>query len=302
MKKVLAFLVPLLVLLLAACSSGAESSQDSEAGYSESTGDKAVSNTDNTVVRNGATEENKATEETKNKNPLFQTERKIIYNADLELTVEKLDETKEKIESLTSEHGGYIVQSSYFTDENKIQHGSVTVRVPSNKFKSFLAFASDLSKGNPRQSINGQDVTEEYVDLESRLKAKEAVRERLESFLKNAEKTEDLLAISDDLGQVQEEIEQLQGRITYLKNQSDYATVSISIIEKNVNVPGFQNGEELNTWQETKKLFMMTVNGIVAFFSKAFVFLVGLSPVFVPLVIILGILFYFRKKRKTAEQ
>jgi len=99
-------------------------------------------------------------------------------------------------------------------------------------------------------SITGQDVTEEYIDLESRLKSKQAVESRF-SFMEQAEKTEDLLAISKDLAKVQEEIETIKGRMNYLENKADLATVTISIEENKVEVKNLGDSQ-LKTWEKNK--------------------------------------------------
>ncbi len=91
-----------------------------------------------------------------------------------------------------------------------------------------------------QRNISGDDVTEEYVDLESRLKSKRVVEERLISFMNNAEKTEDLLKISEDLAEVQEEIETIEGRKKFLENQTSLSTIIITLYENKVTVPSLK--------------------------------------------------------------
>ncbi len=114
-----------------------------------------------------------------------------------------------------------------------------------------------------QRNVSGSDVSEEYVDLESRLKSKRTVESRLLEFMQKATTTEDLLKISSDLARVQEEIEQITGRIKYLDNQVDYSTIIITINENNINVPELTN-KDLNTWEKIKKQFMTSINLLLA--------------------------------------
>src|SRR5690606_12068557 len=125
----------------------------------------------------------------------------------------------------------------------------ITVRIPQDQFREFIQLVEDGSSKVLESSISGQDVTEEYVDLESRLKSKRVVEERLLAFMEKAEKTEDLLTISNDLAIVQEDIEEVLGRMKYLENRTNLATVTIHIQENNVTLSTINN-EELNTWEQ----------------------------------------------------
>src|SRR5699024_11926322 len=109
--------------------------------------------------------------------------------------------------------------------------GQMVVRVPEEHFQTFLTDAEEAAVDVLSREVSGQDVTEEYVDLESRLKSKQVVEERLLEFMDEAEKTEDLLKISDDLSTVQEDIEVIAGKMEYLENHSDYDTVEIIVHE-----------------------------------------------------------------------
>ncbi|WP_226655577.1 DUF4349 domain-containing protein [Pseudalkalibacillus hwajinpoensis] len=228
--------------------------------------------------------------------PALQQERKVIFNADLFLTVESVAKKTEKIKELTSTYGGYVVEER-LTSENNALFGSIAVRIPQPQFNGYLHEIETLGEGTPQKSIIGTDMTENYVDLTSRLQAKEAVQQRLEAFLIEATNTDDLLAISNELSRVQEEIEQLKGQINYLDNQSDFSTVTISMEQQKL-VSGIGD-EDFHLVLESKKLFMRTLNGLLAFFSRTIVVLIGLSPILAPLLVMsLFILNRFRKKAK----
>jgi Domain of unknown function (DUF4349) len=146
-----------------------------------------------------------------------------------------------------------------------------------------------------KSSVSGEDVTEEFVDLEARLKSKKVVEKRLLSFMEQADKTKDLLDISDNLADVQEEIEQIIGRMNYLKNKADLATITIEIRENHTVIKG---EDDLNTWDKTEQQFFKSMNMILMALSNSFVFIAGNIPIFLLIgVIIISIFVFIRKKR-----
>lgn len=140
-------------------------------------------------------------------------------------------------------------------------------------------------------------MTKEFVDLESRLQAKKDVKKRLENLLDGAKNSDDLLDISNKLGDTQEEIESLKGQIQYLEDRSAMSTVTISMTEENADVAGVKNWEELNTWEKTKKVLVGTTNAIITFFSSLIIFLVGTSPVLIPVLVVAAVIYWNYRKR-----
>lgn len=234
---------------------------------------------------------------------LFQVQdRMVIYQANMNIEVKDYDKVEKQIQDKVAKLNGYVVEmATYNRSENYID-GYLVVKVPQEAFYTFLNNIEETSVKVYDRQISGSDVTEEYIDLESRLKSKRVVEERLLSFMENAKKTEDLLKISADLGNVQQEIEQIVGRMNYLQNNVNYSTVTIHIQEKLINVTTMQNPDERNTWLKAKNLFMNTINAIITFFSELFVLLVGLSPIFVPILVISVVgISVIKKKKKNIE-
>jgi Domain of unknown function (DUF4349) len=277
------------VLLLCACSSNGgskkEASQDIAGGE--------ISEAKTEVSKSSADEGTASTEKSDNKESIS-NQRKVIYNADIRITVDKLQNAMETVRKMAEDEGGYIVESNTNIGEQGYEDGMMTVRVPMNGFRPFLQEVKHLSEGSPHESVRGEDVTEEYVDLSSRLKAKQQVRDRLESFMKEAEKTEDLLKISADLARVQEEIEQIEGRLNFLKNQSDFSTVTIQFEVKNLKAEKLQTGD-LNTWKKTKMLFMETVNFFVSAISFIVIAVFGLAPLW---LVLIPVVFWLWRRKK----
>lgn len=121
-----------------------------------------------------------------------QIDRKVIYTANLRIEVQEYQQSVKDIQTEVAERGGYIVASTMRegTDEDST-NGQITARIPQDQFQAFIQIVEDGSSKVVESSVSGQDVTEEYIDLESQ----QVVEERLLSFMEGAEATEDLLAI-----------------------------------------------------------------------------------------------------------
>ena len=236
------------------------------------------------------------------KSEINEINRKVIYTADLRIEVKDYQKTVNKIQTEVSNRSGYIVDSNMYKDEDdRSIKGHVTARIPQDKFREFIQLVEESSSKVLESSISGQDVTEEYVDLESRLKSKKVVEKRLLSFMEQAKKTEDLLAISNDLADVQEIIEEITGRMKYLQNKADLATVTIDIHENNLTISGM-NDKDLNTWEQTKQQFMKSINFLLSSLSSVVVFLFGNLPVLILCGIIGLITFIIVKKSKKRSE
>lgn len=229
-------------------------------------------------------------------------ERMVIYNAHLNVEVKDIKDTKNQLENLVSEMNGYIVSSSERNEGENKKYGNLKIRIPQEHFNSFIKKIEEISIEVLDRSVNGQDVTEEYVDLKSRLKSKRLVEERLITFMGQATRTEDLLRISNELARVQEEIESVVGKMKYLEDQTDLSTVNVIIQENKLIIPDIQK-DDLNTWERTKQQFNESVNNVLLFASGTVVFLVGNSPILLFFVIIISsTVFIIKKKRKNKSK
>jgi hypothetical protein len=223
--------------------------------------------------------------------------RKMIYKASVNVEIENYAKARSAITSLVTRYQGYILSSSDYETENE-KGGSIVVRIPQAGFSSFLDELDKLATKIPVRSIEGQDVTEEYVDLASRLKARQAVEARLLQFMAEAKKTEDLLKISADLAKVQEEIEQIKGRMRYLDENVSYSTISIMLVEKKVTAT-IDDVTDAGTWEQAWLTFHQSLLAILAFLKWLVVMIAGAIPVLLFLAVPgVPVFLYFKRKRK----
>lgn len=153
-------------------------------------------------------------------------ERMIIQRADLSIEVEDLSTAEASIRARVAELDGYIVQiSTSGIDEN--QTTSITFRVPAQRFEEALTGVEGLAKKVLSRTISGDDVTEEFVDLESQLRNLEATRDRLRALLDQATRVQDALEVNQALTDVQGQIETIQGRMKYLQQSAAFSTIQV---------------------------------------------------------------------------
>lgn len=226
--------------------------------------------------------------------------RMIIHQARISTNVKDLKKAQHNMEQRVKDYGGYIVESNVYLESDETSSGKMIVRIPEKHFETFLSEAELEASKVLEKNVTGQDVTEQYVDLSSRVKSKRAVEERLLAFMKDAEKTEDLLKISSDLAKVQEEIEILAGKIKYLENQTSFSTIELTMFENRVIIPEIEN-KDLNTWEKTKKQLITSTNALLSIGSGIIVFIVGNLPVLILVTIIAVAVFWIIKKRKIKE-
>ncbi|MDX2359721.1 MAG: DUF4349 domain-containing protein [Crocinitomicaceae bacterium] len=215
------------------------------------------------------------------------TDRKLIWTADLIFQVKNVDSSTNSISQLCSKYGGFI-SDMQLTNNNYRIANIITLRVPNEEFHSLISDVKGESVFLDQANINSNDVTEEFVDLESRLKTKREVRERYIDILRNKTGTiEDVLQAEEAIRTLTEEIEAKEGRLRYLKDQVGLSTISVEVYQKvdYVDEPSVYDkpyseevGESFgNGWTAIKLLFL------------------GLVAIWPLLLILTGVLFWKRK-------
>jgi hypothetical protein len=163
--------------------------------------------------------------------------RKLIRNATAELEVVSFDESVQKITAFASEEKGYVSTTSSEKQANGKLRGEIVVKVLPDNLDRFLGKLRGIGELK-NQALTTEDVTKAYFDTESRLKNARLMEQRLIEILKTKSKdVADLLEVEKELGRVREEIETMQGELKFMDSQVAFATVTITLAEKNMNVP-----------------------------------------------------------------
>nr|WP_173186446.1 DUF4349 domain-containing protein [Paenibacillus frigoriresistens] len=226
--------------------------------------------------------------------------RKLIYRANLVMPVDDYSKAQTALRDLVALSGAYILQFSENANTGE-RGGTYTIKVAANGFVSLL---DGLEKMSPslQRNVQGQDVTEEYVDLNSRLKAKQMVETRLLGFMEKASKTDELLAFSNELSKVQETIEQIKGRIRYLDQNVSYSTIELRMYQQTGNKPLLSDLNKLTLEERIQKAWNSSLNVLVAVMQGILVFLAAAFPVLVICLLIGVPIWVFRRKRNKELQ
>lgn len=256
-------LVAVLIMLLAACSSGEDVSSIEYANFNGgSTSDSDVVN-----VADG--------------NQLAQpiTERIILRSASLSLVVDDPRDSLENIIQLTAEIGGWVVNSTARTGDNATV--SVQIRVPAEQLDEVLASIKAEARDVLSEVITGQDVTQEYTDLNSRLDNLEAAETQLQSIMDTAEDTQSVLAIYNELVRIRGEIETIRGRINFFEQSADFATIAVELRSEQENTIADTEWNPGDTVESAITL----LGGLLRLLADAIIFVVIVG---IPLLIMFG--------------
>lgn len=159
------------------------------------------------------------------------SDQKVIKNGNLDMRVNNIDRTFEKISETVKNNGGEVFSSNFYRDANDIRSGTVTARIPFGNFEKTFNEIKKIAAVVVQESTSGQNVTEEYMDLQAQLKNKQAEESQFAKILEQAGKIDDILAVTKEISRVRGEIESLQGRIKFLDSQTDMATIFIGLSE-----------------------------------------------------------------------
>lgn len=259
----------LLLVFILGCSNG---SSNSESAAMESS-----SPTYEMFSENDAISENKQVDE-----------QKIIKTARLAFETKDVEATHKKILQLASNFKGLVQSDNSGKDYNRI-YKNLVIRIPTENFQQFLDGISEGVSYFDQKDISRQDVSEEFVDLEARLKAKRVLEERYLELLKKANKVEEMLQIERELSNIREEIEARQGRLQYLQNQVSMSTVNIEFYKTTA-----ETGYTESYGQKMKNAFQGGWNGISVFFLG----ILYLWPFIVITIIILFVVRRLIKRRR----
>jgi len=182
----------------------------------------------------GSLETEESIEFTKEKNITKIAERKLIKKGNISFETDNLVKTRKHILKVTKICKGYISEDSESKSYNKI-NTNITVRIAINKFDQFLAEVSSKVKNFDSKNITTSDVTEQFLDVQSRLKVKKKLEERYTQLLSKTKSVKEILEVERELSTVRLEVESIEGRLKYLQNQTSFSTLHIHFYKKEIS-------------------------------------------------------------------
>jgi hypothetical protein len=314
MKKRILFVIMIAVLTLSACASRAASS-DQYLSYSEGPASGGVVEAPMPAMEALAPSEDMSrnTVKTDFSNTQLQ-ERLVIQNADLAIVVADPQLNMTAISAMAKELGGFVVSSnmyqSYLSNGNPVPEGSIMIRVPAEKLDSALNQIKADAVEVRNENRSGEDVTQNYIDLNSQLHSMEAAAAQLTKIMQSAEKTEDVLNVFSQLQSYNQQIEVIKGQIQYYEQASALSAISITLIAEEtiqpIEIGGWKpQGVARDAIQSLIRFWQGFVDFMINFFLLALPVLITiLLPIFLLLLVLRAIVRRLRRKKtpkKTVE-
>lgn len=215
-------------------------------------------------------------------NSAILSERKIIRSANISLEVDNFDEALNSVYTIINGIG--IVQNSnvvtdkiYVDGEYKpLKNGTIVLRVYKEKFDSVLNNLKGIGEVT-NENINGEDVTDRYIDTESRLRLLKMEQEKLEAYLAKLDDLDKIFKTESRLTEIRYEIESLTGSLNKMSSLVELSTITISMREKNP----YEDKKPVKQtyWNRVLENLKSSFEGVIYFLGDFFIFIVAAIPV-----------------------
>ena len=220
------------------------------------------------------------------------TNRKIIKNADVRLLVKDTNIAVNRSTQIISDLGGYLISSRIWYQDyygNNLMYATITLGIPVDQFERALTRMRELSIRVLDETASGEDVTEQYVDLQSQLTNLESTRARIQEFLADAKTVDEALRINQELANIEAQIEQIKGQMNYISDRAAFSTITVNfepespILTPTPTATPYPTATPIpwkpgDTYQDAKNTATVAYQGIANF-------LIWLAVAFVPIVL-----------------
>ena len=217
-------------------------------------------------------------------------DRIVIKNADLAIVVSDVNGRMKNIQVMAEQMGGFVVSSnlykSYTNNNIEVPEAQIVVRVPAEKLDDAIEQIKKDVVDVQSETVSGQDVTSEYVDLQSRLKNLEAAEAQLNDILQKAADTTDVVNIFNQLVSYREQIEVVKGQIKYYDEAAALSSITVRIIAEETIQPIV-----IGKW-EPKGVALEAIQDLVYFYQDFVSFIIRFVIYILPVLITIGIPLY----------
>lgn len=237
-------------------------------------------------------------------------ERMVVKNAQLSLVVADPPASMKRISDLADQMGGFVVSANLYQERLEsgveVPRAEITIRVPAERLNEALERIRQESNQTPlTETINSQDVTAEYTDLESRLRNLEEAEAQLRDIMDSATKTEDVLAVYNELVRTREQIEVIKGQMQYYEQSSALSSISVSLIANEAVQP-----LTIGRWQPVgvaKQAIQSLISAFKFIVNAAIWIILFVLPVLLLLFVVFVLPIYlvvrvWRRRRKSKRQ
>ncbi len=268
MKKIILFLS--IILLIVSCGNSNEKMNFGDAKMVES------------MQFDAATSRKSKTTNQQLKKPQVNSQRKLIKTGNITFETKDIDVTRRIIIDLVNQNNGYVASDNQYKSDDRVSV-TISIRIPADKFDSIL---DEIAKGVEKfdsKNIRISDVTEQFLDIEARLKTKKTLELKYLEILKRARTVREILDVERELGKLRSDIESTERRLKYLQNQVSFSTLNITFYKQN-------STSEASFIGKVSKAFKTGFENIKDFF----LYMINIWP----FIIILFLVFFYLRKRR----
>jgi hypothetical protein len=221
-------------------------------------------------------------------------EQKLIKTSYLTVEVANYDLARVQVDSIISLHKAWISVENMNNYNHRISN-NLAIRVPSQSFENLTNSLLSIAKKINSHSVESVDVTEEFIDIESRLKNQRAVEKKFTDLLRRTDSIEQILMIESKLAEVRGQIESIEGRLKYLSNRVSYSTINLEIYQT-IDFKFVPEPME-SFWERLKNSIHKGWTGCIAFL----LFLIRLWPLWLVGIVLWFLYFRYRRRRLSRE-
>ncbi len=207
-------------------------------------------------------------------------ERKLIREGSITMEVKDLKQTENELKKILKAYNAYLTNNSQYVNQER-NEVSNTIRIPAKEFDNFCDEIVKLAVKVDLKNLNITDITEEYIDIEARLKTKKALEQRFIGLLAQTKNINEILNVEKELETVRSDIESMEARMKLLGNQTQYASLQLNFYVVKSDVPNFWRGVGQGLaggWMALMKFALILIRAW-------------------PFVLILSVILYFGRKR-----
>lgn len=227
--------------------------------------------------------------------PAETEERLVVEESSMSMVVSAVRETSDKVVDYAKSVNGYMVSTS-LTNPEEAPFATVVVRIPADNFRSALDYFRSLSVKVTSENIRGTDVTDEYVDIEARLKTLEKTKVKFEEIMDKAARIQDILNVQRELITLQNQIDTLKGRQKYLEQTAKLAKITVYLSTDELALPYAPTDRF-----RPKVIFKQAIRSLVRTLRDVAKILIWLGVYSIVLIPVAFIVFFIRKRKKKAS-
>ncbi len=224
--------------------------------------------------------------------PIQVADKKIIKNGNLTLKVESTETAAGEITAIAKANEGEVFSTNFRESSSGARSGTVVIKVPVSKFEQTMGELKKVATQVVMESTTGQDVTEQYVDLQAQLKNKRAEEAAFVEILSRSGKIQEVLAVTKEISRVRGQIERLEAQVRYLESQTDMSTITVYVSE-DVEI---STGDEWRPWQVIKTSVKTLFKKIQGFVDGLIRFVIVTIPTLVIFALVIWFFYWIGKK------